>query len=120
MSVGLMDELKTKLAECNVLLKYMTFLQNNGLSDYGKGQIMGQASLLQEYIKREQEQESSNSNISEKFHRDIEQQEKQRSIIKVNTNEVLSQPIRKNTFIHKTGLLREVGNMIDKAKDIKI
>jgi hypothetical protein len=120
MSVTLMDEIKTKLAECNVLLKYMTFLQNNGLSDCGKGQIIGQASLLQEYIKKEQENENSNSSLSQKFHKDIEQTEKDRSIIKINTNEALVQPVRKNTFIHKTGLLREVGNMIDKAKDIKI
>ena len=97
----------------------MTFLQNNGLSDCGKGQIIGQASLLQEYIKKEQENENSNSNLSQKFYKDMDQQEKDRSIIKVNTNEVLSQPLRKNTFVHKTGLLREVGNIIDKAKDIK-
>ena len=72
----LMDEIKTKLAECNILLKYMTFLQNNGLSDCGKGQIIGQASLLQEYIKKEQENENSNSNLSQKFYKDMDQQKK--------------------------------------------
>ena len=52
------EEAKTRLADCNVLLKYMSFLQKNGLSDCGKGQIMGQASLLQEYLKEVQQQES--------------------------------------------------------------
>ena len=45
------EEAKSKLLDCKVLLKYMVFLQNNGFSDCGKGQIMGQAALLEEYLK---------------------------------------------------------------------
>ena len=40
-----MQKAKEKLADCNVLLKYMAFLQNNGFSDYGKGQIMEKVKL---------------------------------------------------------------------------
>ena len=35
------DEAWAKLAEYNVLLKHIVFLQNNGFSDCGKGQILG-------------------------------------------------------------------------------
>jgi hypothetical protein len=52
------EETKNRLADCNVLLKYMSFLQKNGLSDCGRGQIMGQASLLQEYLKEDEQQAS--------------------------------------------------------------
>ena len=52
------EEAKNRLADCNVLLKYMSFLQKNGLSDCGIGQIMGQASLLQEYLKEDVQQAS--------------------------------------------------------------
>jgi hypothetical protein len=60
---------KEKLADCNVLLKYMAFLQNNGFSDYGKGQVMGQIGLLREYLedgveqKERDKEESKDSNI---------------------------------------------------------
>ena len=50
------EEAKTRLADCNILLKYVVFLQKNGLSDCGKGQIIGQASLLQEYQEEEQQE----------------------------------------------------------------
>ena len=59
---------KEKLADCNVLLKYMAFLQNNGFSDYGKGQVMGQIGLLREYLedgveqKERDKEESKDSN----------------------------------------------------------
>ena len=46
------EEARTKLADYTTLLKNMDFLQNNGFSDCGKGQILGQASLLQEYLKK--------------------------------------------------------------------
>jgi hypothetical protein len=52
------EEAKNRLADCNILLKYMPFLQKNGLSDCGRGQIMGQASLLQEYLKEDEQQAS--------------------------------------------------------------
>jgi hypothetical protein len=44
------EEAKDKLADYNVLLKYMSFLQSNGFSDCGRGQIIGQIALIQEYL----------------------------------------------------------------------
>src|ERR1044072_9050944 len=44
------DEAKIKLSECNVLIKYMNFLQANGFTDCGKGQILGQVSLIRECL----------------------------------------------------------------------
>jgi len=44
------EEAKLKLSEWNVLLKYMDFLQANGFTDCGKGQILGQASLVREFL----------------------------------------------------------------------
>ena len=41
---------KTKLGELNVLIRYLSFLQNNGFSDLGKGKILGQIQLLKELI----------------------------------------------------------------------
>jgi hypothetical protein len=41
---------KLKLLEWNVLLKYMDFLQANGFTDCGKGQILGQISLVKEFM----------------------------------------------------------------------
>lgn len=41
---------KTKLNELNVLIRYLSFLQNNGFSDLGKGKILGQIQLLKELI----------------------------------------------------------------------
>lgn len=50
MGIISLEEAKMKLAECNILLKYMSFLQKNGFSDCGKGQVLGQVTLLQEYL----------------------------------------------------------------------
>jgi hypothetical protein len=44
------ENAKARLEEFRVLLKYMPFLQKNGFSDCGRGQIMGQMSLLQEFL----------------------------------------------------------------------
>lgn len=44
------EEAKEKLSECNVLIKYMNFLQANGFTDCGKGQILGQVSLIKECL----------------------------------------------------------------------
>jgi hypothetical protein len=44
-------EIKEKLGDYNVLLKHMEFLQNNGFSDYGRGHIVGQMEILEEYLK---------------------------------------------------------------------
>jgi len=41
---------KTKLNELSVLIRYLSFLQNNGFSDLGKGKILGQMQLLKELI----------------------------------------------------------------------
>ncbi len=41
---------RLKLSEWNVLLKYMDFLQANGFTDCGKGQILGQISLVKEFM----------------------------------------------------------------------
>jgi hypothetical protein len=48
---------KSRLDEFRILLKYMPFLQKNGFSDCGRGQIMGQMSLLQEFLSQNQSTE---------------------------------------------------------------
>jgi hypothetical protein len=47
------EEARNKLADYNVLLEHISFLQSNGFSDFGRGQIIGQISLLQEYLLEE-------------------------------------------------------------------
>ena len=69
------EEAKTKLLDCKILLKYMVFLQNNGFSDCGKGQIMGQAALLEEYLKEEEQKQYKGT--FDKQHKQIEEHEKQ-------------------------------------------
>jgi hypothetical protein len=49
------EKIKEKLGDYNVLLKYMDFLQNNGFSDYGRGHIVGQIELLEEYLSEARE-----------------------------------------------------------------
>ena len=44
------EKIKEKLDDYNVLLKHMDFLQNNGFSDFGRGHIVGQIELLEEYL----------------------------------------------------------------------
>ena len=44
------EEARNKLADYNVLLRNISFLQSNGFSDFGRGQIIGQIALLQEYL----------------------------------------------------------------------
>ena len=114
------EEAKTRLADCNVLLKYMVFLQKNGLSDCGKGQIIGQASLLQEYLKEEQ-QENKQWNTDKPSHPQKEQQEKQQAITK--DADKVGRMMMTSTFHEnavnnssKSDLLRQVGSVIDKAK----
>jgi len=109
------DEARTKLADYSILLKHMAFLQDNGFSDCGKGQILGQASLLQEYLKKVEGQNQSKSLEEEK------EKQKQAEIHMNITNNIDHEANRKNTTnAHKPGLLREVGNIIDRAKEIKI
>jgi uncharacterized protein involved in exopolysaccharide biosynthesis len=71
-----MEEARTRIEDCNVLLKVQSFLQKNGLSDCGKGQIMGQGSLLQEYLK-EQQQRRKQSSIDKSYQQQKEQDKKQ-------------------------------------------
>jgi hypothetical protein len=130
---------KEKLADCNVLLKYMTFLQNNGFSDYGKGQIMGQVALLKEYLEdgveqKEREKEESKDNIltDNKMYKDKKGVEQQIVTTKDNTlyeqaGEKIAETIfRKgisnlqNNNNNKSSLLKGVENIIDKARDIRI
>ena len=47
------EEARNKLADYNVLLRNISFLQSNGFSDFGRGQIIGQIELLQECIMEE-------------------------------------------------------------------
>ena len=51
------ENAKARLDEFRILLKYMPFLQKNGFSDCGRGQIMGQMSLLQEFLSETQTNE---------------------------------------------------------------
>ena len=44
------ENAKARMEEFRILLKYMPFLQKNGFSDCGRGQIMGQMSLIQEFL----------------------------------------------------------------------
>jgi hypothetical protein len=131
---------KEKLADCNVLLKYMAFLQNNGFSDYGKGQIMGQVALLKEYLEdgveqKERDKEESKDSIltdNNKMYKDKKVVEQQIVTTKDNTlyeqaGEKIAETIfRKgisnlqNNNNSKSGLLKGVENIIDKARDIRI
>ena len=56
---------KTKLNELNVLIRYLSFLQNNGFSDLGKGKILGQVQLLKELISEGGERSEYNEEISQ-------------------------------------------------------
>mgnify|MGYP003577985766 CR=1 FL=1 len=111
------EEAKAKLLDCKILLKYMSFLQNNGFSDCGKGQIMGQAALLEEYLKEEEQKQYKRT--FDKQHKHIEEHQKQ--IITKSTEAVgkISETFRENTTNIYKGLLRQVGNMMQKPRDIK-
>jgi hypothetical protein len=115
------EEAKTRLADCNILLKYMVFLQKNGLSDCGKGQIIGQASLLQEYLKEEEQQENKQYSTDKSTQQQKEQQEKQQQAITKDADKVgrmMKSTFRENAVNNssKSDLLRQVGSVIDKAK----
>jgi hypothetical protein len=135
------EKAREKILECNVLLKHMTFLQNNGFSDYGRGQIIGQIALLKEYLgESEVEAEQQNENNREAYRRNIlddkllkdkKVEERQQtiptrnSILYEQAGEKIAETIfRKNSSNShnnsKSSLLKGVENIIDKAKDIKI
>lgn len=54
MAIPSKEHAKTRLEEFRTILKYMPFLQKNGLSDCGRGQIIGQIHLLQEFLNEKQ------------------------------------------------------------------
>ena len=56
---------KTKLNELNVLIRYLSFLRNNGFSDLGKGKILGQVQLLKELINEGGERTEYNEEITQ-------------------------------------------------------
>lgn len=111
------EEAKSKLLDCKVLLKYMVFLQNNGFSDCGKGQIMGQGALLEEYLKDEEKKQYKGT--FDKPHKPIEEQEKQITTKSTEEPGKISETFRENTTNIYKGFLRQVGNMIEKPRDIK-
>src|ERR671930_420 len=94
------DEAKLRLSDFKVLLKHIEFLQKNGFSDCGKGQIIGQALLLQEYLKQQE---------GNKGESDLQEMIKKNSELLGNNN---------NGF--KPSLLRQLENFIDRAKDVRI
>jgi hypothetical protein len=126
------EEAKTRLADYNILLKYMSFLQNNGLSECGKGQIIGQIFLLQEFLEeegREKEQRNNNDKSYQQQQQEKEQEKQQQVTIKDpaagNVGKIMTESAQENAVDNiwtpsKSGLLRQVGNLIDKAKDITI
>jgi hypothetical protein len=135
------EKAREKILECNVLLKHMTFLQNNGFSDYGRGQIIGQIALLKEYlgeseVEREQQNENNReayrmNTLDDKLLKDKKVEERQQTISTMNSmlyeqaGEKIAETIfRKNSSNShnnsKSSLLKGVENIIDKAKDIKI
>ena len=137
---------KEKLADCNVLLKYMAFLQNNGFSDYGKGQVMGQIGLLREYLEdgveqkerdKEESKDSNNIFVDNKMYKDKKGVEQQ--LVATKDNKIYEQAGEKiaetifrrggsnlqsnNTGANntnKSSLLKGVENIIDRARDIRI
>jgi hypothetical protein len=140
-----MQKAKEKLADCNVLLKYMTFLQNNGFSDYGKGQIMGQIALLREYLedgleqKERDKEESKDNNVlaDNRMYKDKKGVEQQLATTKDNkvyeqAGEKIAETIFNrgvsnlknnssgNNNSNRSSLLKGVENIIDKARDIRI
>src|SRR5919202_5949371 len=67
MALMSIEEARSRLQEYNILLKYMDFLQSNGFTDYGKGQIIGQTSFLQEYIKEGRKEGATHKNTEERY-----------------------------------------------------
>jgi len=107
------DEVIIKLTECKVLLKYMSFLQNNGFSDCGKGQIIGKAALLEEYVKKEEKEQ--NHTVFESYNKDKEQENHRINIS--NSEGMIAETFRKNASTYNPGLLREAGVITEKSKD---
>jgi hypothetical protein len=80
---------KSRLDEFRILLKFMPFLQKNGFSDCGRGQIMGQMSLLQEFLSQNQSTEEA-----------LNLQYSESSISNNNTTESISDPLEYYPSVH--------------------
>jgi hypothetical protein len=50
MSLLSTDEATRRFSEFRILFRYMSFLQQHGFSEYGKGQLTGKMELLQDYF----------------------------------------------------------------------
>jgi hypothetical protein len=66
---------KTKLSELNVLIRYLSFLQNNGFSDLGKGKLLGQVQLLKELIIEGGERLECNEEITQEMNSTFNREE---------------------------------------------
>ena len=116
------EEAKTRLADYNILLKYMLFLQKNGFSDCGKGQIIGQVSLLKESLKEEEQQGNKQCSIDKSSQQQKDQHKHQTTSKDANkvgktVTETFQDNSTNDTSESKLGLLGRVEGMIDKAKD---
>ena len=93
---------KIRLDEYRILLKYMPFLQKNGFSDCGRGQIMGQMSLLQEFLSQTQ----SNEEV-------LNLQYTESSISNNNTTESISDPPEYFPSVHQELDKQNTGGLKD-------
>ena len=50
MSILSTEEARRRFSEFRTLFRYMSFLQEHGFSEYGKGQLTGKMELLQDYF----------------------------------------------------------------------
>jgi hypothetical protein len=131
MALMSIEEAKSRLQEYNILLKYMDFLQSNGLTDCGKGQIIGQTSFLQEYIKGERKEEATHKNTEERYKNidllDHVRQGDYEKRLTIETKNSIDTRVKKidgiiqesstGSNVFKSGILKQVGNLIDRAKD---
>ena len=125
------EEARSRLQEYNILLKYMDFLQSNGFTDYGKGQIIGQTSFLQEYIKEERKEGATHKNTEERYKNidlldHVRQGDYEKRLTIENKNSIdtrvkkIDETIQEGSTgsnVFKSSILKQVGNLIDRAKD---
>jgi hypothetical protein len=131
MALMSIEEAKLRLQEYNILLKYMDFLQSNGFTDCGKGQIIGQTSFLQEYIQEERKEEATHKNTEERY-KNIDllahvRQGDYEKRLTIETKNSIDTRVKKidgtiqesstGSNVFKSGILKQVGNLIDRAKD---
>ena len=98
------EKARDKLADYNVLLKHISFLQRNGFSDCGRGQIIGQIALLQEYLFEECG--------------DVQKQDK--GIVKETVNRQEKQMVADITYeAGRISISQENASNTNKPKDLK-